>query len=839
MRIKQVAIKHVAIKHSAIQWAGLLFFCAFIGFDSGALFGQPKLFEFPDAPIHIQIEGPIQQLMASDTTDPVFGTMTIVDENLGMERVGIQLAIRGKSRRFANQFKPLDIHIVTPKKESPEVFLGDWRSFDLVPPRKFTTNDPTTVENQHVFAEYISYRLANFTLRYHLRVQLAIVDVIDSTSNKSLGGGYSIIRESKKKAAERYGLEKILKINSVSAVPIPVVHDLDLLTLKMFQGTIQNMDESLEDLSNYVGLYGLDGNTKFIPYDFNFTSLLDFRDVSTMRKFKTDNVLQAELTGEIYLTQIVANQDVKNSKATAKEMIKRASIAYLKNMKQFEQILDRIPLDPVLRSFVSERFNSYFSVVVASLFQAHFTERPAVESLSNFEDPACSKSAIFQSISQLALSQPPRALRKEVNDFFRKTTDFRSSLSTFMKFFPWTASGRQVLGLLDRSFFEDWLATDRHIFDIGEARDVLRSTILVWPAGENISQYNNLCEIYPLFEKRIHDLALEEIEKMARYNRTSVLREALPNLQYFSIHDTLLALRLFFETRRFSEETLMAFIRFLRGGMLSPNKLDGVYDEIAFIHGRAIQKYSEQFARVHIDKLAPSGLADLLRQLPPERFSAELYTAMVAEYMRRHQLESESVDELYSADMELQNLMSSRIPGQSPFGKGTILDFRGDVNRAWVKKIQKDLSSEFLDRQGIDGLESILKKLQQKLEAWTRDWNIHQYYQVKEIHDRAAALLGVKKNAHYIAEYEKRRLNLLGLVSQMKVDQVSAKLYSILIEMHISRASLQSESLESLKQARKILAEKLATWPLHVDIAEYYKVAHYVEVLDAHLKKRE
>jgi hypothetical protein len=339
-----------------------------------------------------------------------------------------------------------------------------------------------------------------------------------------------------------------------------------------------------------------------------------------------------------------------------------------------------------------------------------------------------------------------------------------------------------------------------------------------------------------LFDERIHELALEEIDSMVRYNRSSILKEALPDLPNFLNRDFGLALSLFFETRAFSEATLRDLILFLKK---KKESLEFENLEIDAIYAATIRKYNEKFLDIYLHSHFLSNTVGFLERLRVDKLPHELRLRLAAKFLQQHHFDSESVDDLYRADLALKEIIGAWVASPENSDSVEIEKFRGRINELWVNKLRNELSVEYLEGQTIEQLKLISKSLQEKLVSWSKDWNAEQYYTLRRIYELDVAFLELKKGIGTSGAYETKLSCLHDLLLQMQVDQVPAALYVSLIQVYISKKFFQMESAVALKNGISMLEKKVDEWPTGVDEYEYYRVLNFIDTLKKHLKQRQ
>ncbi len=397
--------------------------------------GSFNLFENPDKPIVIFIEAPLAKIAGTQkpTTNKnelkFQGRLKIrLDSSKGKATysspANIEITPRGGHRFYNNFLKPLEIDIVSKKSETPLVFSKEWRSFDLVNPRFVGSSKPENNFNQEIFAEFISYRLANFMLPFSLRVQLVKIEILDRNKLKSIG--YGIIRESKTAAAKRLGMAKIPKEQGIVTQYLEIENHRDNYDVALFQNLIQNRDHIPKLLKNYLGLRRDDASIVLIPYDFDYTKFFSFSNAKTMVPLMNFSTQKNRLASDTldYLSFRIRNEPEKDIIAILHEFDQHI-IEVRRRLSDFESALSTSPASEALRIYTKDSLRQFDSILLELTSPLHIDFSPN-ERESLWRNPTCS-SELFMKLLELI---PPEAHWSAIHEFMASHADHFSKNSS-------------------------------------------------------------------------------------------------------------------------------------------------------------------------------------------------------------------------------------------------------------------------------------------------------------------------------------------------------------------------------------------------------------------------
>lgn len=250
----------------------------------------PKPLFASDAPINVTIQGPIQTLVSNRNSPPLPATLTADGVTYP-----ITLTARGIFRKANCDFPPLKVEFTQPAAQG-SLFHGQ-RHLKLVAHCKHDSNF-----QQKVLLEYSAYRLYNLMTPLSFRTRLANVNYLDA-SGRPYVSRVGFFVEDLSDVAKRNGL-KVAKMGSL--VPIEQIDPASAARFALFEYMISNYDWSMraapkgEDCCHNGRLLsdGIPGALLTpVPYDFDFSGLVDAPYASPPEGLPIDNVRQRTYRG--------------------------------------------------------------------------------------------------------------------------------------------------------------------------------------------------------------------------------------------------------------------------------------------------------------------------------------------------------------------------------------------------------------------------------------------------------------------------------------------------------------------------------------------------------------
>ena len=216
--------------------------------------------------VAVTLEGDISHLRENKRSKKeVKATLSFIDGE-GVDRTfKTNLTIRGKYRRMFSEGVP-PLRLDFKKKELEEAGLSKYDDMKLVT----MFHEDKAEAFQTLVKEYLAYKLYNEVTDYSYRVQLIEVNYADSNTGQSVKE-YGFLIEDSAQFADRHNMKKVDDINDFG---IEKVDRKQLETLSLFQYMIGNGDWGLTNVKN-IKLYEKDGKLIPIPYDFDFSGLVD------------------------------------------------------------------------------------------------------------------------------------------------------------------------------------------------------------------------------------------------------------------------------------------------------------------------------------------------------------------------------------------------------------------------------------------------------------------------------------------------------------------------------------------------------------------------------------
>ncbi|GAA4715593.1 hypothetical protein H9L13_05595 [Sphingomonas lutea] len=241
-----------------------------------------------DAPINLVIRGPINSLASKRSENARPGTLTLKDTGASFP---IMLTPRGITRKMSNicSFPPLRVEFPQ-RPPAGTLFEGQGRL-------KLVTHCKGSADfQQKVLLEYAAYRLYNAMTPLSFRARLANIDYVDD-SGRPVTSRVGFFIEDIDDVARRNG---VVKANTGAMVPLAQIEPSAGARFAVFNYMIGNLDWSMragppeEGCCHNGRLVAAPGATQYqpVPYDFDFSGLVDAPYATPPEGIKVNNVRQ-------------------------------------------------------------------------------------------------------------------------------------------------------------------------------------------------------------------------------------------------------------------------------------------------------------------------------------------------------------------------------------------------------------------------------------------------------------------------------------------------------------------------------------------------------------------
>jgi len=240
--------------------------------------------------IHLTLKAPFPALqrnrLAAD--DKVAGSLTV--QGVAAETLPVMLSVRGITRRRRDVCTFPPIRVEFPDKPPPASLFKGQKRLKLVTHCQDRENF-----QQHILLEYAAYRMFNLLTPASFRVRLASIDYVDPNGRPVISRlGYFI--EDIDDVARRNGLARY---KTQARVPPADLDPQAAARFVVFQDMIGNLDWAMTagpadtDCCHNSRLLSAKGATSgfiTVPYDFDFSGLVDAPYATPPEAFKLANV---------------------------------------------------------------------------------------------------------------------------------------------------------------------------------------------------------------------------------------------------------------------------------------------------------------------------------------------------------------------------------------------------------------------------------------------------------------------------------------------------------------------------------------------------------------------
>lgn len=200
---------------------------------------------------------------------PAIMEWTAPDGTTGRQEIKIQTRGNFRLNRRNCDFPPLRLNVVKGEVEGTLFEVQD--KIKLVSPCKLGQD----YWQQYVIAEYLVYRMLNVLSPLSFRVRMVEMTYVDSSGEEDTFTRYVFMLEDDSEMVERSGG---IKQDWQGGQLNPALLDRDYAILvEFFQYMIGNTDWSGAEMHNMELFRGQDGRPSAVPFDFDFSGIVDAR----------------------------------------------------------------------------------------------------------------------------------------------------------------------------------------------------------------------------------------------------------------------------------------------------------------------------------------------------------------------------------------------------------------------------------------------------------------------------------------------------------------------------------------------------------------------------------
>ncbi|MBS1818196.1 MAG: hypothetical protein JSU08_09725 [Acidobacteria bacterium] len=195
------------------------------------------------------------------------GTLVVAKANGGEDRIQVNLRTRGHSRRLSATCTFAPLRVEFPNRGLGTVFEGH-KSLKLG-----THCRDAELYEQYVYREYLAYRIFNQITQRSFRARLATASYMEPGSTTPFAKRAGLFLEDDDDVARRLGGET----SSLQGLTFGHVDSEALALVTLFEFMIGNTDMSLAKLHNMILVRGANGTAYPVPYDFDYSGLVNAR----------------------------------------------------------------------------------------------------------------------------------------------------------------------------------------------------------------------------------------------------------------------------------------------------------------------------------------------------------------------------------------------------------------------------------------------------------------------------------------------------------------------------------------------------------------------------------
>lgn len=286
------------------------------------------------------------------------GVLRVTGEGGAEVTLPVRLSARGHVRRMTRTCDYVPLRIEFPKQGLGKTIFARQEALKLVVQCARGGDF-----EQYLFREYLAYLMGNVITPQSFRARLATVDYVDQATGKSTGTRQAMFIEDELHVARRMG-------GRIVQLPRLLFKDVDAATLMpmmIFEYMIGNTDFSIFALHNVKLVQRPDKSIHPVPYDFDFSGLVNppyaLPDRALIIKSVRDRLYRGPCRREEPVDPYVAN-------FTAKKDILRALPDEIPGLNKGSR--------QEIRSFIDEFFSSIKTTKDARRLFVECGEKPAM-----------------------------------------------------------------------------------------------------------------------------------------------------------------------------------------------------------------------------------------------------------------------------------------------------------------------------------------------------------------------------------------------------------------------------------------------------------------------------
>jgi hypothetical protein len=207
-------------------------------------------------------------------------TLVVASRDGGEDRLAVNIRTRGHSRRMSTTCTFAPIRIEFPGKTDGTVFEGH-KSLKLG-----THCRDVDSYAQYVYREYVAYKIFNLITARSFRARLSDATYVDAASGKTVASRAGLFIEDDDDVARRLGGET----SELQGMSFATVDREAVSLLGLFEYMIGNTDMSLVKLHNIILVRAATGVVYPVPYDFDYSGLVNARYALPAKALNLSNV---------------------------------------------------------------------------------------------------------------------------------------------------------------------------------------------------------------------------------------------------------------------------------------------------------------------------------------------------------------------------------------------------------------------------------------------------------------------------------------------------------------------------------------------------------------------